>query len=193
MSAEQYLVPRLPFAEREALRKLLFECIDALDELGFEFVESAHDESDTTRRTRFSDEPETSHIELWEDYLGRVRYLRLESSDAAELGRLVEVFERLIPAESHEALCASAADSSDPSILYRLGYSAPNEPAKNTVRGVLRGLESDSLEVAVAAAEVAGIIGWADFIEPLRALRTNTEPGRLRRAAGSSLDLILGR
>ncbi|MCR9162469.1 MAG: HEAT repeat domain-containing protein [Nannocystaceae bacterium] len=190
MAPEHYLVPRYSFSERAQLREALFACIDELDEHGFEFVESGHHESDTNRVTRFSDEPETSHVELWEDYLAAVRYLRLEAPEERILSRSVRVVTRMIATESHETLCASMDDSAEPSVLYRIGYSAPRAPSQETIDVVTAALQSTSPELATAAAEVAGIIGWAAFVEPLRALDGRTEPGRLRQAVRRSLGLL---
>lgn len=190
MTHERYLVPRFSFSDREPLRTALFECLDELAELGFEFIESAHHESDTNRLTRFSDEPETSHIELWEDYLAQVRYLRIEAPNASVLSELVEATSRVMPIESLDALLASMRTSPDAATIYRIGYSAPGEPSAETVQAVVTALQSGDVDLATAAAEVAGIIGWPTFSAPLRVLEAETEPGRLRQAVRQALEVL---
>jgi HEAT repeat protein len=106
------------------------------------------------------------------------------------LSQLVEVATRLIPTESHDVLCASMDESAEPSVLYRIGYSAPRRASYETIRVVTAALQSSSSELATAAAEVAGLIGWEAFVEPLRALDGTAEPGRLRQAVRQSLVLL---
>lgn len=188
MSFERYLVPES--SQREVLREALFRCLEALDGDGFEFVESAYRESGSCRVTRFSDEPETSHIELWEDAVSEVRHLRLEAPDPAGLARLVGVLASHIPMASHEAFCASMGVSAEPLLLYRIGYSAPTEPRAETVRIIGDALRSRSPELATAAAEVAGILGWEAFVEPLTSLEKTAEAGPFRDAVRRALAVL---
>ena len=190
MGHEKYLVPRASFSQREQLREALFTCFDELEQHGLEFVETGYDESDVSRVTRFSDDPETSHIELWEDYVGKVRYLRVESPAPGGLDTLTRVVESLIPTESHEDLCARVESVSDPSLLYRVAYSAPEEPSPPTVTIVVESMKSPEPEVVVAAAEAAGIIGWREFVQPLGLLRRESDPGVVRQAAARALEVI---
>lgn len=164
-------------SQRARIRSGLFSALDTFDRRGWEFVESDFWETTTHRNTRFSDEPETRHVELCEDLVAPLLYLRVQAPSSGDLALLEEGLRGSIAMESHTRVRDQVVAGVTPLLMYRLAYSAPLERSATTAAIVVAQFSHPEDAVAIAALEAAGIMAWRCFGEALREVASSSGGG----------------
>ena len=186
----EYVVPDLPFENGgNEFSERFFQALDEISGQGSDFVETAHEETATQIKTRFSDDEEASHIQIWEDFVGKVRYFELASEDERMLQTMRTALGKHFSFLVHADVLATARRDSatDPSIFYRVAYSAPSDFSQETFNVIRDGLEAQQEPVRTAAAAAAGLLGWAEFLPVLVERERAEPPGMAKRSMQDAL------
>lgn len=184
-----YLVPELPFIPDTDFKTAFFGSVDELSDAGFDFVQSASTESATQKKKRFSDEPETTHITVVEDHVPKVRYLEIASEDRAVVDTVCSALRRHLPTVDHDELVRRVREEgpTDSLVFFTIAYSAPAVYRQQTFEVVVDGLLSELAEVRQHAAAAAGLLGWVELVDPLKAAERKERPGLAKKAMQDAL------
>lgn len=185
----RYILPEILFSSgREVFFDRFFSTLEDLDDTVGELVESTHEESATQIKTCFSDDEEMTNVTIWEDYLAEIRYFEIAASDEAALDSIIEALASHFSLADHSKLLVDAArDIADPSIYYRIAYSAPANFSNATFKTICDGLDAESRKVREKAAVAAGLIGWLEFKPILHEADQKERPGPAKQAMQNAI------
>jgi hypothetical protein len=165
--------------------------LERLKRQGLAMTFEGHEETGAYYRLTWSRTKPRARLRMWDDYRSKVKYLELQTGDAATMEKMRSTLEEVLEPPPRKQLVSRAKRArSNRAALMRVVYSASEQPDEDTESIVTSALEHKSPVMREIAAYGAGILGWPAFTPALERTLKRERDARAKHSIEQALAMM---